>query len=435
MLGANGNGRTWHRAWSGRLWLCVVGLVALGCSPATDEERLKEEVDATPAHLFVALKKAVAADPGDPAVQQAREFLDAVLRPINDWASQPAAAQGAATSPPRSVSVAETLALGKALLALRGIGAEELRKWRGSTLSVLAGRESLNDDSLGLPSEHAMLLMLLTASTLDHKAPVPVPRAALLYEAYMMGEEPLPEAEFEPIARALQAYVYASGELCDLAQSATTALAAHAPTPGGAQLQTLTLGLLGVGRVAAHAPEAGRAVVIVLLLENLPWISRLLAHSATARCLEQRDEPERALREWQRALDVAESVGIPAEELALFRAYVAYKAGRMDEVRGQLTQAKQSQLLDDPAKRELDLLLEHFDPAQRSALDDFFEPVLLTGHVGGIIHRRLNQQGVYDELARLPALLQLRAVMRALQPPPLPKPAGLWNRVLAWWAD
>src|SRR5262245_8038547 len=102
-------------------------LAAVGCARRSDEERLRDAIDPLPVHLYAALKVAVLEPGRDADVKAARTLLD------EGTESMAARAPGALPQ----VGVADALALGRALWALRGIGQQEVAAGRESTLPPL----------------------------------------------------------------------------------------------------------------------------------------------------------------------------------------------------------------------------------------------------------------------------------------------------------
>lgn len=396
-------------------WLLVLfaALLTAACREPTDDERLLELIDDPAVHLYAALKVVIVEPGRDPNVARARELL-------GDLAEKPGG--------PSRVRAADTLALGQALWTLRGIGKAEVDAGRSSKLPPLWV------DGFDLPgtteqlraTDHALLLLGLLVAKLHPKTPTPIPPPVLLYEAWMTGTEPELPAGLDPLARAAQAYAFASNELCDLATVHTGKLAAK-PLPKSADAALRDV-FVGLGRLAAHVPEAA---VLVALVTTLPWWSRVLAHVQTARCLDGRDEHEDATVEWQRAVDVLESAGFPKAELAVLRAYVAYRNDDAAAIHEHLKHARESQLLDDRARKDLDALIEHYDPDNRSALSEFFDTAFLTGFLLKMTHQRLAQAGFYEALEELPVFEQARRTVASVGRVAAPA-EGWWARVKAW---
>jgi hypothetical protein len=400
-------------------------LALLACGEPTDQERLQEEVQTTSVQLYVALKVLAVEPERNDDVKSARKLLDTAVTAMTDDSKSDEAL---------SIRPADALALGRALWALREIGAAEVKAGRDSTLAPVftdLGKYAPGA-KLDRASDHAVLLLALMLAKLHPKAPTPVPHPLLLYEAWMTGEEPLAFAPLEPLARSAQAYAYASAELCDLAAVHTQQLADQPIVLSDQERAELVSGLGGLGRFAAHAsPDATLTLVFVA---TVPWWSRIVAHLTTARCLDGRERAVEATREWQRAVDVAAQVGFPAEDLALVRAYLAHRSEDDKAMREHLIAARSSHLLDEQAKRDLEKVIEHYDADNQDSVTRLFNPLFVTGLVLSMSYERMKQAGVFDALAAMPAFQQARGVIGTLESAVTPEGGvkSLLQRATAW---
>lgn len=406
--------------------LCASALLAgAGCGEPSDTERLQDELDSTSVHLYVALKILAVEPERDADVKSARKLLDTAVTAMTE---KPQSADAPSLRPQ------DALALGRALWALRGLGEAEVELGRDSKLSPVFtdfGKYAPGAQ-LDRASDHAVLLLALMLAKLHPKSPTPVPHALLLYEAFMTGEAPLAFAPLEPLARSAQAYAYASAELCDLATVHTQQLADHPIQMSDAERAELVQGFMGLGRFAAHAsPDAAFALAFVA---TLPWWSRIVAHLTTARCLDGRDRKADATREWQRAVDVAAQVGFPAEDLALVRAYLAYRSDDAKALREHLIAARSSHLLDDQGRRDLEEVIEHYDADNQDAVTRFLNPLFMTKLVLTMSFERMKQAGLFDALAALPMFEQARSVIGGLQSSVVPEGGvkGVIDAAIGW---
>ena len=116
--------------------------------------------------------------------------------------------------------------------------------------------------------------------------------------------------------------------------------------------------------------------------------------------------------EWQMAIDVAQrGLGVPEVELAFLRAYVAYRAEDYAAMKKHLERAKQSKLLDERARRDVEELAAHFDPDNRHALSGLFDPIFLARYTISMMHFRFEQAGLYEALEKTPRVQAALALL------------------------
>jgi hypothetical protein len=391
-------------------WLSLGTLLILGCHADSEEIRLRKQVNVTDTHLYVALKLAVSPNTESTEARRVRELLTQLDRELNK--PTPSSATQALQT-----DVAAVAEIASTLWALRQAGRAEVELWRDSRVTVL-------DSAMlsGVPEgqrrtvEHAILLLGLVALRLHPQAPAPVPAQTVLYEAYLFGETPIDQSELEGVARSAQAIIYARERYCELAAGSTRRLSAIPLTMSGRELRNLAEIAAGLGRAAAHAPPAAALVAALVLADNLPWATRLLAFASTARCLEESSLPDaqrRATVEWEHAVNVAEAAGFPPAELAFLRAYLAYQREDWALVQRELAAARTSKLLTAAERTQLDELAEHFDPKDRTKMDRFLEPLFLSQWVIRLVHHRLDNAGFYRALGELPVFRVVRDVFQA----------------------
>jgi hypothetical protein len=379
--------------------LLLSALVTVSCGVDTEDARLRKQVNVTPTHLYAALKIAASAKDGNEDAKRVRHLLKELESGLSK-------AQGT-LGPDAKVDVVALAEVVTALWRLRNAGQSEVERWQNSELSVLGPEALTGVSEAQRPSvEHAVLLLALMVMKFDPHSPSPVPPEVVLYEAYLM----------EGVARSVQSIVYARETYCDFAGQGTQRLTQVPLVTNGSELRRLAELAVGLGPAAAHVPSGAVLVAVMILVENLPWASRLLAHAATAQCFQQSALPDgrqRSLVEWDRAVEVAAGVGFPPEELAFLRAYLAYQREDFATVQQQLTLARSSRLLNAEERKQLDQLVQHFDPKDRGAIDQFLDPLFVSRWMALLVHHRLQAAGFYRALGEVPALRVVSEVFAA----------------------
>ncbi len=414
-------------------WLLVATLT-LGCGTETEEVRLRKQVNVTSTHLYAALKLAVSSNPESDDAKRARQLLVELEENLRK--------QSPSDSTPARVDLTALTEVASVLWRLRAAGREEVEQWRDSRVSVLRP-EMFNEtaESERLAVEHGVLLLGLTALRLHPRAPAPVPAEAVLYEAYLFGDSPIANIDLEGMARSAQVIVYAREEYCELAAASTQRLTQIPLATSGSELRNVADLAVGLGRAAAHAPPAAALVAALILVDNLPWATRLLAFASSAQCLSESslDARQRAIVEWERAVSVAEAVGFPPAELGFLRAYLAYQREDFPTVQRELAVARESRLLTSDERTQLDDLVSHFDAQDRTTLDRFIDPLFVSRWVARLVHHRLEAAGFYRALGEVPAL---RLVSGVFQASAIPDPAqarvagnGGWEWLKARWQE
>ncbi len=389
-------------------WLLVATLTS-GCGAETEEVRLRKQVNVTGTHLYAALKLAASSNPESDDAKRARQLLTELEENLRT--------QSPSDSAPTRVDLAALTEVASVLWRLRAAGRGEVEQWRDSRVSVF-GDEMFEQtaESERLAAEHGVLLLGLTALRLHPRAPAPVPAEAVLYEAYLFGDSPLANSDLEGMARSAQAIVYAREEYCELAAVSTQRLTQIRLPTSGDELRNVAELAVGLGRAAAHAPPAAALVAALILVDNLPWATRLLAFASSAQCLSESSLPDarqRAVVEWERAVGVAEAVGFPPAELGFLRAYLAYQREDFPTVQRELAVARESRLLTPDERTQLDDLVAHFDPQDRTTLDRFIDPLFVSRWVARLVHHRLESAGFYRALGEIPALRVVSGVFQA----------------------
>jgi len=284
--------------------LLAAAIALAGCRKKSEEDILKERIDATPVHLWLATK--IALDPvgGDEDTKAARKALRTVI----------AAAQ-TKDAGQLEIEPSDAAALALSLWKLRGLGKEAFARNSVSIpkpfLATLVTQKGELDELLDARTEHALLLIGLTVAKVHPKLAVPIPPEILLYEAWWTDPDKVSIATFGPIARAFKAYVYGTSELCDLAQKEADKIPAD--------------GDVFSADAIAHDAEllTGKEQKVVPSdTKDLGGLVSTLANGSTAVCYVQRKEPEKATKSLRRVLDTAEAQGLKGYGVDFLRGYV-----------------------------------------------------------------------------------------------------------------
>jgi hypothetical protein len=380
------------------LLLVTGGACDCDCEEPTEEERLREMVDTTSVHLYVAMKVAVTKTGADPETRRARERLLETLiamRRLAESRSDEDTDESVEEAVSRTLGTAgDAVALARAMYELRGEGAEIVRTRNEDALSpllpiVLAERAPHLLPYWDMNTEHAVLLLALFTLKFHEKSPAPIPAEVLLYEAWMTDAGTMRLPGLVPPVRAVKAHLYAQVELCDLANAESNALAEGDRETRRDDIRA-TLETLG----ATPDDEGVRALAAG---------SRALAHGSTALCYMDRGEDEKGREELQRFVDAAEEFGTLPEDTALLRAYLAYHQGDIPATRRYLEQGKQSQLLDERDRQDVDELIVYLrDGGDRDALTDFYDRAFFTTFTVRLLFRQLERSGVTEDLEETP---------------------------------
>jgi hypothetical protein len=388
----------------------LLGSVA-GCrcgAKKTDEERLRERIDTTTVHLYVALKIALTKSGASPEVTATRATL---LRLVA--ASAEVYAHGTAgTAPPVDAAAAlrdaadltrDVASAALALYALRAEGAEIVRGEREDELPpVLPGLLAAGSASpellarLDANGEHALLLFAFFVLKTHPKSPVPIPDELVLYEASRTDAATLRFVGLRPVARSVKAWIYGNATLCDLAARE----AAGIPESGDAAWRAALRDDFRVLR----APDApGDAE-----LAKLHAATRGLAHGEAAVCYFDRDEQAKADVELQELVDAAEEAGLPPEDIAPLRAYLAWRHEDFAGAKRHLQLARTSALLDARDREAIDDLIAYLD-ARDPRFGEHFDRAYFAVFAARLFLNALERAHVVDQLAGTPLYRQTRA--------------------------
>jgi len=378
------------------LLLGSLGIGACECGAKSDEELLRERVDTTKVHLYVATKYALGAS-DDAAAAQARAHLLAALGATGELLREDQAAPTGGPIEPRLSAALQTgadlIELTAALWRLRGVGVEIVEEKREiePILSVLVPDPALRD-ALGfdVESEHALLLVSALILKLHEKNPLPIPLEFLLYEGWMCDAEQVQTPGLRTLLHAARSYVYASAELCDLAARDADALRRWSLEERRTQLGDL---------VHAIAPESAASAEQLAAAEAS---LRTIAHGATLVCYRGRDQPEQADAQLELMLEAAEDAGLPPPELALGRAYLAYKSGDLAASRAYLEIAKEASWSDDRHRERIDEVIAYLDREDESALDAYFDKAFFAAFFLRLALEEAERAGLLEALGASP---------------------------------
>lgn len=385
-------------------------LTIAACSEdKTDEERVQEIVNSTSVYITTGLK-IITVNPND--AEDIAHLQDKVLGIIN--AENPQAGD---------LTLAEMGELAKVLYQAKALGEQEVQLGKQSTFQFFPAYTGADQGQLqklsaewGTERDHGLSLVLLYLMKTVPTVPIPVSNKAVLYEAWMAGDARYDSDYLNLFVQSLQASTFADYELCDFAQDRAKALSEVALKP--ADLKTASEALVGMGRAAAHAPQAAPILLAVaavpVVIEVLPGLVRVKAHIDTASCLEQKGDTDGAQQQQQQAITALEQMGIPEAETALLRAGIAYKQNDLEATAKYLRQADSSQILDKRSKQDLKVLADNLDKPDKKMLERYFSSATVTWMASQIIHKRLKDEGVYDKLLEAADLQRLSNVASAL---------------------
>jgi hypothetical protein len=355
--------------------LCLGG----GCGKETDEEILKERIDTTSVHLYLASKIAILKSDQSP---EAKAAFDEVQRAI-------AAAQGREhkDGTPR-LEAGDLLELGKALYDLRAEGKELLEsgneKGMQPILPKLFEPPPELAKMLDLNLEHALLLGGLFGLRFHPKSPAPVPDEILLYEAWMTKPADLPLPGVRRLFHGIKTVVYGQNELCDLALAESDR--ANAPDADATKLEEALSIFSGepVKITEANDKQFDGAIGVI-------------THGSCAQCFMKRDEKEKGLAELDKMAASAEDLGVPPGETALVRGYVAFERGDRAGAKKFLETARDHPGRTPEAKKDIEELLANLEDDEMS---DYFGKGFFAVFAARLAVRELDRAGVFDDLGK-----------------------------------
>lgn len=390
----------------------VVGAALSGCAceEPTDEERLRDQLDTTKVHLYVAAKIAL----GNPEANEGAAVVRReLLRAIEAAASLSEGddphglidvvnGQGGLQLDGASVDVVQ---LATALWELRASGRDQVRRWGDEdvppvlpTLMTLRSPEPV-EQLLDPETEHAALMLVYFLAKFHPDSPVPLADELLLYEGYVTDADAIP-AGMAPLVRAIRAYLYATNSYCDLAVVDGRALDEVSDEQARRAVASAIEGLgLASTEQGSRAGTAGLGA---------------LAHVSTASCYVERGDRDAADDELRRFCDAAERSGAPPEELALLRAYLAIRAEDFPAARRSLELARTREGITDAERADLDRLIAHLDDEDRSFVDAYFDKAFFAGWALHYTLARLEEAGLLEALAGSPLYRNAMSMMIAV---------------------
>jgi hypothetical protein len=389
----------------------------------TDEELLREKIDCTAVHLYVASKVALTRDGQDPEVQRARALLNAaiddgarVMHGLNARRGAPGAPSSGAVSqdgggpmadPSPPLALADVGRLALALWNLRAEGARIVRSADGRgedalrpVLPAILGSISPGwAASMDVQTEHAVLFLVLLVLKFDERVPVPIPPEVVLYEASRTDPGRVRLEGLQTVLHGGRAWVFASNELCDLAQRDATALDRLASNPTGLRR---TLETLSNGRSAP--PRA---------VESVDPVFQALAHGGTAVCFARRGQDGPMKDELRRFIDALHGLGISREDTGVFRAFLAHENNDVPGARAALADARRAQHLDADTRARIDAMDGALAGGDRGAARRQFDRGQLGLLVGRVVFRHLERTGAFDGLGESEPLVRVREYLAA----------------------
>ncbi len=362
------------------VWLLGLVLAFSGCDcgKKSDEEILKERIDTTKVHLYLATKIAIIKADQSPEAKAAR---DALMAALDAWRGTPRE-----DGKGFEMTAADALALVKALLALRQEGKELLEsgdeKGLKPILPLLFSPHPELAEVLDMNMEHALLLTGMFVLKFHPRSPLPIPPEIMLYEAWMTDSSKLMPG-LSGLLQAEKAIIYGTNELCDLA-----ALEGAAAEIEADNAELLASALKTVSGNDAIDPKKARMINSGV---------RAIAHAVTAQCYQQRDEGEKAIDELDKALDAAEELGTPKGELALVRAYIALSRDDHAGAKEQLTIARDDANTTPDDKQDIEAILANLED-DPNIFEKKLGKAFFVIYMAKIILRTLDRQGAFDEL-------------------------------------
>ena len=195
--------------------LCVLSLFVLvfldGCScrKKTDEEILKERIDAMPVHLWLSAKIALGTDDTSKDVKTARTLLLELI----DAAIEKDPKAGVHQSDASRLARHRPLAAARA--RKRGVREDPRRRAQAGVASVAEGGLGAGGDPGG--NLRASLFRVGRPTAKVHPDDgSPIPPEILLYEAWWSDVDNMKVKSLGPLVRGFKAYIYGTSELCDL---------------------------------------------------------------------------------------------------------------------------------------------------------------------------------------------------------------------------
>jgi hypothetical protein len=356
-----------------------------GCSCArkSDEEILRERIDITSVHLYLATKIAILKADQSPEAKKAREQLMELSETLR---GRPAEKGGG-----NELSAGDYLKLAKLLYELRSEG-EELfesgdEKGLQPLLPKLFDPHPALAEVLDLNMEHALLLTGMFVLRFHPKSPLPIPWEVILYEAWMTDGKKLKVPAMAPFVHTIKAVAYSQTELCDLAAKETAAAEESLEDVDQLAAATKTISNEDVAIEAETARQVSASV-------------RALGHGMTGLCYLNRDEKDKGLDEIDAMLKAADEAGIPKEDTALLRCYLALERGDRKAAREALEVAQKSKKLSEESRKDLAELAKALEEDDDDdVLGEYFDKAFLAVFASKLVVRHLDELGAFDAIA------------------------------------
>jgi len=371
-------------------------LILTACSEQkTDDERILEEINSTSVHLALGLKIITTNPDNDPEITAAQEKVKEILKASENKGHSD------------GLSITELGRLAKIAYQAKKLGAAEVALGKQTDFRFLAqllsSEKNTAGDKLTIEQDHALTLGFMYMLNLHPAIPLPISDKTLLYEAWMAGDTKLENSFLDDVLRAAQISAFASNDFCKFAAQKSENLRKNKMEKVNLEnVKESFAALTGAGRAVAHAPEMlGFLAPIILaptVIELTPGVIRVIAHSKTASCFERLKNTGEALKQYEYTLEVMENMGLPEPELALLKASISYKKKDFDTTREHLKNAAKSKLLDERSKQNLVTLANNLQSPDESLVAKYFGSANLALTMGQIIHNRLADEGVYDDI-------------------------------------
>lgn len=386
----------------------ALSLAASGCHRhRTDEQILREKIDVTTVHLYVATKIAITRADSDPEVRAARAQIVRAVDAFDRLRGTSVAVQAGMPQPTHAalapvpeappLDPRDVVRLASALWSLRSEGKRIVEEGREDrlppVLPILLGAHGVPPEAAAVfdsNAEHSLLVSALLLAKLHPRVPTPIPDEIILYEASMSHPEALRIPVLAPIVRTARAYIYGTNELCDLA--ARDAAALSQMPRGTASQWNAALGQ-ATGRTASLSDHETLAT---------EGSFRVIAHGATAACYFGRHEPANARRELRLFLDDVEVLGIPPYQVAPLRAYLAFEDGDRAAAHTILVDARANPAVDAESRAEIDRMLTAVDANDASFVEHQYNRARVTALTVRFAIIALDRAGAFDAMRASP---------------------------------
>lgn len=393
----------------------VASMNTTSCRKKTDEQRLRDRIDCTEVHLYVATKLALTGDGSNADVQRIRGLMAvAAVTSMQAVAAAVHALDGrtpeqrANAAPAVTFRPQDLATLVVALWHLRAEGARLVRTGADDqipsvVLSIARDTHTqLSPELRGIlntRSEHALFFMLLFMLKFDSHVPVPVPPELLLYEGYRTNPEQSQLPGMEGMLHGLKAYVYGTNDFCDLSHTESQAVDHFRANPANT---ARTLRALSEGRISTRPEE----------LQSFNDSVTVVGHGGSALCFIKRGEISNALTDLNAILDAFDRLGVSTDETAVLRAFIAYEQGRPADARAALARARQSTTISATTRAQIEALDSAIANNDQRAVRRVMNQLALAEIIARILYHRLERSGAIDELRQTAIYRQVDGYLR-----------------------